>query len=193
MNRDEHEAAHQRKYRCANPSCVSFTSGFTTKAALNRHNEKYHPTFMKNISLSEGIVLALRQAPNRKQPTPQLPSFGQQSMPNQIMDGTQNDPHGLGLLEADMSTSRTTHHEMAGIGGANANNITPRSSPSPELSSPPHSLSEPGSPAAQQLTTKHRSAQISSVSMNTFGVEGKSIILYFRTYIFKRAKFNNSQ
>jgi hypothetical protein len=72
-----------------------------------------------------------------------------------------------------MSTSRTAHHEMAGVEGANANHTaTPRSSSSPELSSPPHSLSDPGSPAAQQLTIEHRNAQISTFSVNTFGVEG---------------------
>ena len=78
-----------------------------------------------------------------------------------------------------MSKSRTTHHEMSGVEGASANNSTPRSSSSPELSSPPHSLSDPGSPAAQQLTTEHRNAQISSFSLNTFGVEGKSDIFSF--------------
>jgi len=68
-----------------------------------------------------------------------------------------------------MSTSRTAHHEMAGVEGANANNAaTSRSSSSPELSSPPHSLSDPGSPAAQ-LTSN---AQIPTYSVNTFGVEG---------------------
>jgi hypothetical protein len=63
---------------------------------------------------------------------------------------------------------------MAGVEGANANNMTPRSSSSPDLSSPPHSLSEPGSPAAQQLTTEHRNAQISTFPVKNFGVEGKS-------------------
>lgn len=60
---------------------------------------------------------------------------------------------------------------MAGVEGANTNN-TPRSSSSPDLSSPPHSLSDPGSPAAQQLTSEHRNAQVSTFAVNTFGVEG---------------------
>ncbi|KAH6714004.1 hypothetical protein BKA61DRAFT_428897, partial [Leptodontidium sp. MPI-SDFR-AT-0119] len=40
--RDAHEAAHQRKFRCADSSCASFATGFTTRNALNRHNEKWH-------------------------------------------------------------------------------------------------------------------------------------------------------
>jgi hypothetical protein len=64
--RDDHEAAHQRKYRCCHTSCVSYSTGFAMKNALSRHNEKYHPAVVPNISLSEGIVLALRQV--RKSP-----------------------------------------------------------------------------------------------------------------------------
>lgn len=40
--RGAHEAAHQRKFRCADSSCVSFAAGFTSRNALNRHNEKWH-------------------------------------------------------------------------------------------------------------------------------------------------------
>ncbi|KAG4419689.1 hypothetical protein IFR04_007189 [Cadophora malorum] len=40
--REAHEAAHQRKFRCADSSCVSFAAGFTSRNALNRHNEKWH-------------------------------------------------------------------------------------------------------------------------------------------------------
>ncbi|KAH6692826.1 hypothetical protein BKA61DRAFT_714437, partial [Leptodontidium sp. MPI-SDFR-AT-0119] len=40
--RDAHEVAHQRKFRCADPSCASFALGFTTRNALRRHNEKWH-------------------------------------------------------------------------------------------------------------------------------------------------------
>jgi hypothetical protein len=59
---------------------------------------------------------------------------------------------------------------MAGVEGPNT--ATPRSSSSPELSSPPHSLSDPGSPAAQQLASEHRNAQVSTLSVNPFGGEG---------------------
>lgn len=69
---------------------------------------------------------------------------------------------------------------MAGVEGANT--ATPRSSSSPELSSPPHSLSDPGSPAAQQLTSEHRNAQISTFSVNTFGVEGMLILFFLLTH-----------
>ena len=76
---------------------------------------------------------------------------------------------------------------MSGVEGASANNSTPRSSSSPELSSPPHSPSDPGSPAAQQLTTEHRNAQISSFSVNTFGVEGESeIFAQFFYFVYHR-------
>jgi hypothetical protein len=81
-----------------------------------------------------------------------------------------------GEARFDMSASRATHHHdlMSGVEGASANNSTPRSSSSPELSSPPHSLSDPGSPAAQQLTTEHRNrnAQLPTFSVNQFGVDG---------------------
>ncbi|KAH6703303.1 hypothetical protein BKA61DRAFT_636254 [Leptodontidium sp. MPI-SDFR-AT-0119] len=40
--RDAHEAAHQRKFRCDDASCASFATGFTTRNALSRHNEKWH-------------------------------------------------------------------------------------------------------------------------------------------------------
>jgi hypothetical protein len=73
---------------------------------------------------------------------------------------------------------------MAGVEGANANNMTPRSSSSPDLSSPPHSLSEPGSPAAQQLNSEHRNAQMPTFAVKNFGVEGKSIIFFHFLYNF---------
>jgi hypothetical protein len=85
--RDEHETAHQRRYRCAYPLCVSFTTGFATKAALNRHNEKYHPTILENIGLAEGIVLALRQAPRRRQLTPQIKAL---NMSQELQQQTQH-------------------------------------------------------------------------------------------------------
>jgi hypothetical protein len=60
---------------------------------------------------------------------------------------------------------------MSGVEGPSVS--TPgRSSSSPELSSPPHSLSDPGSPAAQQLSHEYRNAQNSNFSVNTFGVDG---------------------
>jgi hypothetical protein len=46
MKRDEHEAAHQRKYRCVYPSCALFSTGFATESALNQHISKYHPTLV---------------------------------------------------------------------------------------------------------------------------------------------------
>lgn len=44
---------------------------------MNRHNERYHPALVKNVGLSEGIVLALRQAPKQMKPTPQIFPRGQ--------------------------------------------------------------------------------------------------------------------
>ncbi|KAF8865135.1 hypothetical protein BDZ45DRAFT_474377 [Acephala macrosclerotiorum] len=62
--RASHEASHERKFRCADPSCVSFSTGFATKAAINRHNQKYHAVIESHISLSQTISNAhLRRVP----------------------------------------------------------------------------------------------------------------------------------
>jgi len=53
--RDAHEATHERKFRCAYSTCVSFSAGFATKSALKRHNDKYHTTVNTRSSLSETI------------------------------------------------------------------------------------------------------------------------------------------
>jgi len=53
--RDSHEATHRRKLRCQYPSCVDFSTGFTTPSALKRHNKKYHTTIDDEISLSTAI------------------------------------------------------------------------------------------------------------------------------------------
>lgn len=42
--RDEHEATHTKSFRCADPSCVFFARGFTSKTGLQKHNRKYHPS-----------------------------------------------------------------------------------------------------------------------------------------------------
>ncbi len=60
--RDDHEAAHQRKYRCGHISCLSYLTGFSTRSALNQHNDRYHPTAVQDMSLSKGIALVLRPA-----------------------------------------------------------------------------------------------------------------------------------
>jgi len=56
--RDLHEANHQRKFRCAYRSCVNFASGFATRGALNKHNDKYHRSVEQQLeqpSLSDHI------------------------------------------------------------------------------------------------------------------------------------------
>ncbi|KAH7355340.1 hypothetical protein BKA65DRAFT_395437 [Rhexocercosporidium sp. MPI-PUGE-AT-0058] len=40
--RDSHEAHHERKFRCAIVTCVSFEAGFATRSSLKKHNDKYH-------------------------------------------------------------------------------------------------------------------------------------------------------
>ena len=68
--RDAHEATHQRKFRCAHPSCVSFSSGFATRSALNKHNDRYHSSIDSNVSLLDCITSALE---NSKQPKADKP------------------------------------------------------------------------------------------------------------------------
>jgi hypothetical protein len=53
--RAAHEATHERKFRCTDSSCVSFSTGFAKRNDLNRHNEKYHTSVGSYISLSETI------------------------------------------------------------------------------------------------------------------------------------------
>ncbi|KAF8859961.1 PLU-1-domain-containing protein [Acephala macrosclerotiorum] len=57
--RANHEATHARNFRCAHLSCVSFSTGFATKAALNRHNQKYHTAVDSHISLAETISTSM--------------------------------------------------------------------------------------------------------------------------------------
>jgi hypothetical protein len=99
MRRDEHEAAHQRKYRCTYPSCVYFSSGFATKNSLNRHNEAYHSTILKNASLSEGIVLALRQV--RRSPAFHDLRLGKST----------NEQHPTNQIENSRKKARVEHTE----------------------------------------------------------------------------------
>ena len=56
--RDAHEATHERKFRCADPSCFS-SAGFATKSALKKHNDKWHPVVNASDRLSETIGRAL--------------------------------------------------------------------------------------------------------------------------------------
>jgi hypothetical protein len=56
--RDAHEATHERKLRCADPSCFS-TAGFATKSALKKHNDKWHPIVNASSCLSETISRTL--------------------------------------------------------------------------------------------------------------------------------------
>ncbi|KAI1610626.1 hypothetical protein EDD36DRAFT_467683 [Exophiala viscosa] len=44
QQRDHHELSHVKKLRCADPTCVFFTRGFTSKTGLLKHNRKYHPS-----------------------------------------------------------------------------------------------------------------------------------------------------
>ncbi|KFY13755.1 hypothetical protein V492_03049, partial [Pseudogymnoascus sp. VKM F-4246] len=62
---------------------------------------------------------------------------------------------------------------MSGVDGP-ANNGTSRYSSSPELSSPPCSPSDPGSPAARQLLRDQRDAQDSTIVVNSGGVVDES-------------------
>jgi hypothetical protein len=61
---------------------------------------------------------------------------------------------------------------MSGVDNSN----TPRYSSSPELSSPPRSLSDPGSPAAQQLTNENRDAQIANTITVNGGVDDGKLL-----------------
>jgi hypothetical protein len=41
-DRDKHESSHTRKLKCGDSACEFYDSGFSTKAALQKHNEVYH-------------------------------------------------------------------------------------------------------------------------------------------------------
>lgn len=60
--RDAHEATHQRKFRCAHTMCEWYSIGFTSRAALSKHNEKYHPVIRDEETLANAFAaLKLRQ------------------------------------------------------------------------------------------------------------------------------------
>jgi hypothetical protein len=67
QQRDTHEAKHQRKFRCAHPFCAYFHSGFTTRSALKKHNQKYHGAVEDRGTLAQAIiVLKQRNAPRTR-------------------------------------------------------------------------------------------------------------------------------
>ena len=40
--RQEHENSHAPRFRCNDAACGDFATGLTSRAAMNRHNKKYH-------------------------------------------------------------------------------------------------------------------------------------------------------
>jgi hypothetical protein len=62
--RNAHEATHQRKFRCADPKCVYFSRGFATRAALNKHNDNYHPLIKDDKSLASTIAIQKQRKHN---------------------------------------------------------------------------------------------------------------------------------
>ncbi|KAL3427321.1 NACHT domain-containing protein [Phlyctema vagabunda] len=70
--RDEHESQHQKKFRCAIKSCVSYASGFTNKRTLEKHNQQYHAVIATTKSLRD-IIESKKQENNLSRPsTPQI-------------------------------------------------------------------------------------------------------------------------
>ena len=74
--RDGHESKHQRQYRCAYTSCVSFAKGFANRKQLRKHNEMYHAAVTAGPSLAESLtaVVGITQQP----PGPSLQQQQQQ-------------------------------------------------------------------------------------------------------------------
>jgi hypothetical protein len=157
QGREDHESLqHTGGIKCSEMSCSWSRIGFKTSAALKRHMQNYH-------SLPESVKKpsAIRRKYICGDPASVSASWGcgqRFALENELQDHFKSAAGRLCFLAKN-----------------NLQQPPPsfRSSSSPELSSPPHSLSDPGSPGAQQLTTDHRNAQISTFSIKNFGVDGK--------------------
>ncbi|KAH6710613.1 hypothetical protein BKA61DRAFT_612024 [Leptodontidium sp. MPI-SDFR-AT-0119] len=62
--RDTHEAAHKRQFRCDFPECINFTSGFAKRGALNRHNKQYHQSLDVTTSSLSELISGLHPLPS---------------------------------------------------------------------------------------------------------------------------------
>jgi len=67
--REIHEATHQRKFRCAHPSCAYFSSGFATRGALNKHNERYHEVIKDDKTFASAIKSRSERSRAKAMPT----------------------------------------------------------------------------------------------------------------------------
>ncbi|KAK0110163.1 hypothetical protein ONS95_002814 [Cadophora gregata] len=61
--RDAHEAAHTRQFRCNFPRCINFSTGFTKRSALNRHNKQYHQVLDQPASSLSELISSIRYVP----------------------------------------------------------------------------------------------------------------------------------
>jgi hypothetical protein len=64
-DRDRHEASHMRSFKCENFTCEFYTTGFSTKAAMQRHHQVYHSKLGDVLP----IVLPIRRRGERINPT----------------------------------------------------------------------------------------------------------------------------
>lgn len=97
--RDEHESKHQRQYRCAYTSCVSFAKGFANRKQLRKHNETYHIAVAAGPSLAESLAAVVGITQQQPQPQSQ----------RQVMD-----------LEANFQQQQMTQQQSLAAARANA-------------------------------------------------------------------------
>jgi hypothetical protein len=87
QQRDTHEAKHQRKFRCAHPFCAYFHSGFTTRSALKKHNQKYHGAVEDRGTLAQAIIVLKQRNAPRTRPSVNVQNLtvekSDQTVPNQ--------------------------------------------------------------------------------------------------------------
>jgi hypothetical protein len=97
--RDAHEASHQRKYRCAHLSCAYFHTGFATRNALNKHNDKYHDTVSERGTLAQAIVAQQQRKEVDTQPSNNKENMSHRvpHLPKQALDRETFNPTDRGM------------------------------------------------------------------------------------------------
>ncbi|KAH7409681.1 hypothetical protein BKA64DRAFT_404683 [Cadophora sp. MPI-SDFR-AT-0126] len=112
--REAHESAHQRKFRCAEPSCGSFAAGFTSRNALNRHNEKWHRVvtqFAPLLVLLPGHPLATT---NSQAGTPQVGMRSSKQYPQPEATSAKHS-YGRKAITSDAGASRTEEYLVSNL------------------------------------------------------------------------------
>jgi hypothetical protein len=104
-DRDRHEASHMRRFKCSESTCEFHNTGFSTKAALQKHNQMYHRKM-------DEFILPIRRRPqgrnlreefrshnvspneNPQQNKNSNPQLQSNNMPQQPQNGPQRNANG---------------------------------------------------------------------------------------------------